>query len=276
MLWTIGAEIEYLAWAVVFGNFAALLYGALRVHRTHKFTLRFDVSALRMLVSFGAKLYVGSVIGFAGLYITGGIIATFLTQESVAFFQIALTRALLLTKLASALGTLLYPKIAAFNDDDEAGAITLFATVFRVNVLVTGSAALAMIVIATPTIKLLYGHSYTPVIVPFMILIAGVAIDSMTTNVLSLFSARGRPLIPTVLAAIVVIPQIVILLLIVPNGGVIIAAWITAGAFLLGTIFRLIAVKRVFAINLRDVLVPGKSDITLIISNLLRIIRRSR
>jgi O-antigen/teichoic acid export membrane protein len=273
MLWIVGPDFEYLAWGVIIGNTVALLYGIVRVHRSQPYRFSFDTRVIRQLISFGAKLYAGSVIGFMGVYLAGGIIASYLNQESVAFFQIALTRALLLAKLASAIGTLLYPRIASLKDDIP-GAIALFSTAFRVNSLLTGIAAITMMVLADPVIKLLYGNDYTPVIFPFVILTAGVAIDSMTGSVTSLFNARGRPFIPTILAAIVIVPQIILLTIFVPNGDILIAAWITSGAFVLGASFRLIAISRIFDINPAELLIPGKADIILIVRSLSRIVRR--
>ncbi len=273
MLWAIGPEIEYLAWAVVIGTSAALLYGVTRVHRSHTYRFSIDTRAIRTLVSYGAKLYVGSLIGFAGVYLTGGLIAIYLTQDSVAFFQIALTRALLLGKLASTLGDLLYPRIASFKED-VSGAIALFTTAIRVNILITGTAAIAMVAIAGPAIRLLYGDEYEPVTVPFMILTIGVAFDSMTAMTISLFQARGRPVVPTLLATIVIVPQIAALAIFIPRGDVVLAAWISTGAFLLGAVIRVFSVKRSFSIGLGKMLIPRKADFVLIVSSLSRIIQR--
>jgi O-antigen/teichoic acid export membrane protein len=275
LLLALGPEIKYMVFAVIIGNSAALLYGFARVHRSHSFSLSFDTRTMRILLSYGAKLYVGSIIGFMGFSLASGIVASYLTEESTAFFQIALTRAFLLAKLTSAFGTILYPRIASLKNDWP-GAVALFTTVSRANVLITVVVAAVTIALANPAIGLLYGEGYAPVVVPFMILIVGAIFIGIEGMINSLFNAKGRPLIPTVLSAAVIVPQIGALALFVPNGDIIIAAWITTGAFFAGAVLKLIAVKRVFGINLTDLMIPRKSDIVLIISGISRIVRRGR
>jgi hypothetical protein len=83
-------------------------------------------------------------------------------------------------------------------------------------------------------------------------------------------------MIPTVLTTIVFVPQLAVLLLFVPDGSEQSAAWIMTGAFTFGSVLRLIAIKRVIDVKISEILIPGKPDIVLIISNPARIARSRR
>ena len=186
-----------------------------------------------------------------------------ISVTSVAFFQIALSRALLLGLISASIGTVLYPRLASF-DGDLNRTRNAFGIASRVNLLISVSIAAILILIARPLFDILYGTEYSPAATLFAILMVGVAVDIVASPTTQLMNGLGKPHITTVMTIVVVVPQIIVISLIVPSGNLIHIAWVTVGFLVASASLRILVVSRMFGISFSEMLIPRGSDVALI------------
>ncbi len=262
-LLVVGPSVEALVWSVLGGTALAVAHGAWRVHSAQPLKVAFRTVLFRDVLKFGLKLYLGSVASFLGLYLVGLTVAIYLTSTDVAYFQIALARALLLAKIAAAVAAVLYPTVAALTGmGDEATRLT--ARAFRITLLLTVTAAGAAMLFAGPAVRLIYGAEYAGVVLPLLVLIPAVAVDSATSIFTQYFIGRGRPMVTTAFTFAVLMPQIAVLWIVVPRWGVAGAAWATAAALTLGAAVRVAAFVVISGAGLRELAAPRREDVTFI------------
>jgi O-antigen/teichoic acid export membrane protein len=213
----------------------------------------------RDLIGLGLKMYVGSLISYFSTYLASLTVLIYLTTEEVAFFQIALARALLLAKFASASVTILYPRIAVLGErNSESRDLTVQS--FRITLLVSLAAAAIGMVIAYPFVVLLYGFDYADVAFPLMILIPAVALQSSTSLMTSFFLALGKAWTTVGLSVVSLVPQVALLWIIVPHWGVPGAAAATAGAWVLASLVCLLVFSAITKAPISDLVRIRKDD----------------
>lgn len=256
----LGPRLDVLVWTVIGGTVISVSYGMYRVHRAEMMRVHANIRLFRDLIGLGFKMYVGSLISYFSTYFASLMVLVYLTIEEVAFFQIALARALLLAKLASASGTILYPRIAELGERNS-DSRDLTVQTFRMTLLVSLAAAAISMVITYPLVVVLYGFAYVDVAFPLMILIPAVALQSSTSLMTSFFLALGRAWTTVGISVVSLVPQVTLLWIIVPHFGVPGAAAATAGAWLLASSIRLLVFSAVTKTSYSDLLVIRKDDV---------------
>jgi O-antigen/teichoic acid export membrane protein len=237
----------------------AAAHGVWCVHSRQPLKITWGLKLYGDVLKFGIKLYVASVLSFLSVYLVGLIVAIYLTAAEVAFFQIAQARAILLAQIASAVGTVLYARVSSLGSDSNDGT-QLAVTTFRITLLLTGCAALAALALAYPAVHLIYGAAYGGVVLPLLIFLPAVAIDSAGGPLNQFYIGRGRPGVTTIFVLVALISQLATLWIAVPRWGVTGAAIATASAMALGTVVRILAFFMMFKVRLKDMLRPTRAD----------------
>jgi O-antigen/teichoic acid export membrane protein len=259
LILVLGAELRYLAWSTLGGLAIAVLYGILREHRSEGLRPTFQLPIYRDMLSFGLKLYIGSVIGFLNTRFSAVVVVWYLTTDEVAFHQIALARALILGQIAAAAGVLLYPRIASMKEQ-PVEAVALTARAMRTTLLLMTVAGAVVMLFAWPGVLFLYGRPYLGVVIPFVVMVPAVVAQGATGMIERFFLARGKVWTSVALSTVALVPQIALLWFIVPRWGVPGAAAATAGALLLRSVARIAVFVITEDVPLRDTVVVRRSD----------------
>lgn len=241
------------------GSIAAVVYGAIRIHRRDPMVPNTNVALLKDLASFGSKLYLQQLVGYFNLYVSGLLVLLYLPAAAVAFFRIGQERALLLSRVPTAAGVMLYPRVTRLSEQpQEARELTTgaFRMMFWVLLLLGATAAL----LAAPAVVLLYGRQYAPAVLPLIIFIPGVVADASSGLLAQHFTGRGRLWLIIGLAAASLVCQCLLLWIAIPRWGLLGAAVAGSAAYMFSAALRLKAFTAVEHVSWSALLVPRRTD----------------
>ena len=184
------AGVTGLAVALIFGGAAAVAYSAVRVHTRHRLVVHGDRDVVRELMTFGLKLYLGTMVQFLYVYGSTALIVFYLPVAQVAFFRMAQDRALLLSRVPASVANLLYPRVARLGDSADARRLVVSSV--RVTLLILLGAGAAGVLIARPAVMVLYGPAFDGVVVPLTLFIPGIVADASSSLLMQYYLGVGR------------------------------------------------------------------------------------
>src|SRR6185369_2270608 len=120
------------------------IWMVVRVHREVGLHLRWTGSLARGMLAFGRKSYVQTLAATLHLRIDQFMCAYFLTPADVGLYAVAVSLGSLLDKVADAVGTVMFPRLAGLNEREAHTATTRVCrhTLF---ILAIGAAGLAVV-----------------------------------------------------------------------------------------------------------------------------------
>lgn len=207
-------------WAVVGSSVLAtllsLLYGVAKVGRTGRPGTRLNRALIADLFQYGSKLYAAGLVGQLQAYLTNLLVAIFLVPAQVAYFSLARGLGQVIDRFPAALGTILFPRLTKMDDANEAAQ--LVARAFRYMVVIMLAVGVLAAALVYPTVYLLYGVDYVPLVVPFLIMIPGIVAAGAASPFAQYFMSINRadlsatllipPLLVQVASAFWLIPQL--------------------------------------------------------------------
>src|SRR6185369_1991037 len=127
-----------------------------RVHREVGLHLRWTGSLARGMLAFGRKSYVQTLAATLHLRIDQFMCAYFLSPAAVGLYAVAVNLGGLLDKIADAVGTVMFPRLAGLQDR-AAHAATSRVCRHTLFILAVGAGALAIV---APQLPRIYGRDY--------------------------------------------------------------------------------------------------------------------
>ncbi len=249
--------------AVLIGSIAATLYSTLRIKRKEKIIPCLNFDMLKEFLRFGWKLYISGIINHFQVYVSGILVAMYLLPSAVTFYQMGQQKALMLTMIAVALGTFLYPLVAKIGGS-RGSEIT--AKACRISFFTLTLLAIIGALFIKPVVVILYGKDFLPQIFPFWILLPGVIFYGATSIISSYFLGKGKPEIILKLSFIPLIFQVSLCVILIPRLGILGAALAATLSYFMTGMFYIFVFSRVSKVKFRDIIIPRKEDIILIIS----------
>ena len=169
----------------------AIVYGAAVAQRRDGLLSNLNKKLLLDMGKYASHFYLNNVIGYLQNNITSVISAVFLSPAQVAFYALGKSMCEVSTRMVpAAINTALYPHISRLEDDDESAL--LVARLFRMTLLILTASSLFLSALIKPVVDLLYGSPYSPIIVPFLIIIPGVILAQAGSVFSTFFSGQGR------------------------------------------------------------------------------------
>ena len=170
----------------------ALILGIWRFHQMNvnsKMTYKLNKNLLKDFFNYSYKLYIGGLISFLNIYVMKSILSLYLSPAKVAFYSLAQDRATLLNKLPDAVNVLLYPRVSNSNELESSNS-TIKA--FRLLLILSTFSAIILAVFIYPLVLLMYGEAYLPIVMPLIIILAGVLVNGTASVFISYFIGIGR------------------------------------------------------------------------------------
>lgn len=249
--------------ATLIGGISGISYSALRIMRTDRIIYHLNIGMLKEFFKFGWKLYITGVISHFQVYVSGVLVAMYLLPTAVTFYRMGQQKALMLSMIAAALGTFLYPLVAKENDL-RANEVT--AKACRISFFILSLLAIISAIIIKPAVYVLYGRDFLPQIFPFWILLPGVIFYGAASILSPYFLGKGRPEIALKLSFIPLIFQIGLCALLIPRFDILGAAVATSLSYSMTGMFYIFVFTRISKINIIDVIIPEKKDIILLLN----------
>jgi O-antigen/teichoic acid export membrane protein len=244
-------------------NFAvqlALVLGfGVRVGALVGFEWRLDLAEARSSLAYASSLWIQNIlINYHERLPLILLSALGVASSQIAFYAVGQSVVSPLQLIPGALGTVLLPRLSEASEG-EAG--DFIAGVVRLAAWVMLGGALALAVVGTVAIPLLFGREYQAAVTPFLLLLPGLTLVTVSRLLARYFSAVGRPqaLVGVIFAATALNAALNFFL--IPRFGVLGAA----GASLLSYSFEAVASVAMFVAasgqSLRATLLPSVADV---------------
>jgi O-antigen/teichoic acid export membrane protein len=245
------------------------------------FWLRRDLGALELRpcwpywregLTYGGKAHVGNVFGFVNLRADTWLIGIILNPAAVGVYSVGVAVMERLWLLPTAVGQVLFPRIAA--DPEGGGDVT--PLLLRAVLTVTGAGAIVLVGLAPLIVRVLFSARYLGVVSSMRFLAIGVVALAGSDLLLHDLSGRGRPEIGGYIGALGGVTNIILNVVWLPRYGITgagMASAVSYGVTFLGCIGFYCKVS---GSSVRRLLVPRLSDVKLYQHAIVRLLRGSR
>jgi|GEM_PF-568769 len=215
-------------------------------------------TALRDLLSYGWKVFLGSIFHQINLRADVLIVNYFKSPSAVGLYSVGVTYTEILRLLPSALGSVLFPRVSS-STDEEALEITCQVTRLLTVFLIFSS--IISLILAPIIIPLFFGAKFIPSIGVVPLLLPGIICWSYSSQLSNYLSGRGHPEYPlyaSIIASIVTLSGDLIL---IPRLGINGAALVSSLAYGSGFLCGLWFFLKYTRVSLSYVFLPKRSDL---------------
>jgi O-antigen/teichoic acid export membrane protein len=241
----------------VISGLIGVLYGAFKLGKTEKMIPELNLVMLKDFLKFGSKLYLGGVVNYFQVYVAGIIVAVYLLPASVTFFKMGQEKALMLSMIPSAMGTILYPYVA--RNDMRADDIS--AKACRMSVLLLSIFSVIGAVLIKPAVFILYGREFLPQVGPFLIILPGVIFLSCGNVLMQHFTGKGNPELVLKISFFIMLIQVGLCIFLIPHFGILGASIATSLTYVMTGLIIMAVFIRNTKLVISDVIFPKKADI---------------
>ena len=217
-----------------------------------------DPTLAREALRYGIRAYPASVISFLNLRSDQFVLGYLAGTASVGQYSVAVTVAELLLFFPRALSTALLPRITRA-DPDSARHMAASACRHTIGGALISAAALIPIGLLIPAV---FGEAYRPSVVPFFVMLPGLAAFALAPVLSTYFSGQlGRPIVSSLFAAMSLGVDFALVWLLIPALGVVGAALASTLAYLLTVISMIVYFRRSSGVKLREMLAIKAADL---------------
>jgi O-antigen/teichoic acid export membrane protein len=221
----------------------------------------YDASLLRSMVRYGSRVQVGTVLQLLNYRLDVIVLQFFRPLADVGYYVVAAILAELVITIANAFQSSVLPLVSHYEGQELQA--TTSANSLRHHGILAAGATVANAAFAPLMIIYAYGDRFHPALVPLFILLPGMWFLGTGTVVAGDLRGRGRPGLSSAMAGLAVVATIVLDVVLIPPFGVPGAAVASVVAYAAYGVASLIALSRVSGIAVRELALPGRSDLAL-------------
>jgi len=192
------------------------------------------------------------------------VVGFFAGPTSVGPYTLAVSLAQLLWLMSSSVASVLLPKVAAATDVSDSVRHTTRVT--RLSLLATALCGLALGLLGTQAIPLLYGEAFRPSIVALVWLLPGVVVFSIANVLAAYIAGIGKPHLNLWVSGISLIITIGLDLALIPKLNIAGAAIASTVSYSVSALMLIVFFIRETGAPLRQVLIPTSEDVKLLLS----------
>ena len=191
---------------------------------------------LKGSVVYGLKGHLSNILAFINYRIDLFIIAYFLNDVAVGLYSIAVSIAERIWIVSQSVSSVLFARVSNLNSDTERAQFT--ALVSRNVLFLSIIGGFGLFLLGKWIIFLLFGANYAGSTAPFLWLIPGIVLGSMSRIISNYFSGIGRPEINTYVAVFLTILNVGLNIVLVPKYGVVGAAIATTVTYSMNMVVK--------------------------------------
>ncbi|WP_221566990.1 flippase [Alkalihalobacillus sp. TS-13] len=227
----------------------------------------FNLAYFKKSVLFGLKAHISNVMSFLNYRIDLLLLGYFLNPAAVGVYVTAVNIGERISILSQSLSTVLLPRIASVDDEEDRNRVTSILTRnFLVFVLLL---TIGVFFFADWVIDLLFGAQYEKSSGLLKWLIPGVAALSIDRLLSNDIAGRGKPEVNMYVSLFNVLFNVGLNIYLIPIYGVVGAAVATTATYILSLIIKIYLYKKVTSSNYRSFLLIQREDFYLY-SNLVK------
>jgi O-antigen/teichoic acid export membrane protein len=222
------------------------------------FSFKFSIPYLKESLIFGLKGHVSNVLTFLSYRVDIFLIAYFLDDISVGVYSIAVLLVERVWLIPQAVSSVLFARVANLKTDIEKTNFTAFAS--RNTLFLTFITGSGLAVVSPFLIKFLFGIDFVESVVPFLYMIPGVVLFSLSKVLANDFTGRGFPEINSYVALVVAFINIALNIILIPKIGLVGAALATSLCYGTDAIIKVIYFSRYNKISFFKFVFVSQSD----------------
>jgi O-antigen/teichoic acid export membrane protein len=237
-----------------------ILVMGLGVHwRLFEMRSKFSSSLWKPLINYGLKLHLGSIFQSLNYRFDMYLVAFFLGSASVGWYSVSVAMAEWLWLLPSVLGGTLMQRLAN-TDKKEVNTISGPINRLTAGILLVGTFLLGFL--GKWVIRLLYGETFTPSLLPFLLLLPGIWAMGLWKNFMNDLAMRGYPAFKSYTSGIALILTLGLDILLIPLWGIEGAALASSVAYISAFLIALKYYCKITGFHPLDLLIIRRSDIS--------------
>lgn len=229
-----------------------------------RFQLTSDLSGLKGALGFAIPCYAANVAQFLNYKLDVFVVGFFAGAASVGRYTLAVSLGQLLWLMSNSVASVLLPKIAASTDDRA--SIRHTARVTRLSLWATAVCAIALALLATQAIPMLYGEAFRPSIMALVWLLPGIVIFSVANVLAAYIAGIGKPRLNLLVSGLSLIVTIGLDIALIPRMNIVGAAIASTLSYSLSALLLIIFFIRETGASLREVLLPTSEDVRVLMS----------
>lgn len=238
-----------------------------------KLSFRFEFEIFKGIISYGVKSHIANTSTFLHYRADQFMVAYFLGVTQLGYYAVAAPIVELVFFIPRVINRILFSEVAG--SIPERGA-DLTARVARHLVLVSLPLCLCIGAGAKLLVGILYGGQYLPAVAPLLILLPGVFLLSFAGTLSSYISGTGNVIFESYGSFGALALNIFLNLFLIQSMGISGAALATTISYSFLFLYTAVIFCRLSRMSVRDILVPRRSDITLLLQQLVKLCRWSR
>jgi O-antigen/teichoic acid export membrane protein len=224
-----------------------------------KFEPSRDLSGLKAAFAFALPCYGANTAQFLNYRLDVFVVGFFAGATSVGRYTLAVSLGQLLWLMSNSVASVLLPKVAASSD---AGATIRHTTrVTRLSLWATVMGALALALLATQAIPMLYGEAFRPSIAALVWLLPGIVVFSIANVLAAYIAGIGKPHLNLWVSGISLVITIALDLILIPKLNIVGASIASTVSYSVSAVMLIVFFTRETGASLRQVLVPTSEDV---------------
>jgi O-antigen/teichoic acid export membrane protein len=218
--------------------------------------IKLSMGKLKEIVRFGSRYYVGNISNQVNLHISTVILAFFASPAEIGLFALAAQLTTQVEMVPNAIGSALLPRVAT----DETGRRDLVAQCSRVAFVACGMLMLALVVVATPMVRILFSTAFLPIVPLIRIMAIGIVVRCAAKVFVPYLLGTGRPGRASIAVACGAMANLVILWILLPIYGLAGAAIGMVAGHLVSSFILMHAFTRMSGLGIKDTWRFRRSD----------------
>jgi stage V sporulation protein B len=229
-----------------------------------KFDLSRDFSGLKGALAFALPCYAANTAQFLNYKLDVFVVGFFAGATSVGRYTLAVSLGQLLWLMSNSVASVLLPKVAAATD--VAQSVRHTTRVARLSLWATAGCALALGLLASQAIPLLYGEAFRPSVSALFWLLPGITLFSIVNVLAAYIAGIGKPKLNLLVSSLSLIITIGLDLALIPRLNIVGAAIASTVSYSFSALMLIIFFVRETGAPLREVLLPTSEDVKLLMS----------
>lgn len=244
------------AWSLSWVPTAVL--GVFLLSRHGRLNLRLEPRVARALFRFGIVGYVGFVTNYLNFRLDTFLVNIFTNAAQVGFYAVAVSLAETIWYVASAASTVLAPRVAS---SEPATSDITTGRVSRVVVTITMLGAVALGLVASPLIRLLFGGAFAPSVLAVWLLLPGIVTSGVARVLSGYLLGRNRLIVDFAASLAGLGMTLVFDIVLIPRYGFAGAAVASSLAYTTTMLVNMRWVVRNSSLTVKTLLVPTWADV---------------
>ncbi len=213
---------------------------------------------IKQSITYGLQAHLANILGFLNYRIDIFLVNGFLGPAAVGLYTVGVGLVEKLWMISQAAGTVLFPRIAAENEEERQKKFT--PLVARTVLWTTALGALALAFLSHWIVLLLYSEAFLPAVEALQALLVGIVALSAGRVLSNDLAGRGRPILNAYGGMATVAVNIVLNIIWIPRFGIVGAAWASTVSYFVSFLLALVFYCRLSGNRWQLAIIPQQGD----------------